>query len=716
MKKILSLMCAVMMIISASAAPATKKMQAVKFQRAAAMMQNKDQLQKKNFGALIQDAKMLKGGKMVSATPFRAPQAQQEAINVKCVSWDIKDYGTDGELKLSGENNTYAFYFDLIYGGDAKDLVPGKTYTVADIYEDAKGQYAGVYYGGQWNYGVKELSLVKTIDEKGLVHFQGSCVDSLDAAFTFYYDEEEFVPTGDTVKHVFLNKASLTYSDYFGDWVIKANDSEYGFALDILSENAESPAGNYSSDNNDFDLPYTYVTVKVSNDSTAKYSAHSAKAIVAVNNDTTTVVTDILAENGVVYSFAASYYAPSKKGADTIVATNLVVEDKYYNYFGIVFAEAANEKYSVSINLKPETAEYLGDYTVTAEADGEITILSDSSVTTMYSGAISIASTNDGLALTGKVLCENNIEYVLNLTYTKPAQTREETITIDGLALNLLSGAWQISGYNADSTQYVSLAAYSDTPAGTYTEADLAADYCYIVTNITDSAYKYFNMAGANITVSYNEADSSATVTGTFLGQNQSKDDVPLFTLNLTAKVPAPDPHIPYDEKATPFVYDFEEYTVSDKYFAQYGDLIINATNAEGAYAALDFYPAKGDTVLTPGTYTLEDTEAPMTLFPGSADASGNIYMSFFGLRNDAGNLTNVWFPVSGSVEVSETGVITINALNSYDQVIKVTLGKKPEGVENTKAASKATKRLVNGQLVIEKNGVLYNAFGSNIK
>ena len=91
MKKFLSLMCAVMMIISASATPATKKMQAVKFQRAAAMMQNKDQLQKKNFGALIQDAKMLKGGKMVSATPFRAPQAQQEAINVKCVSWDIKD-------------------------------------------------------------------------------------------------------------------------------------------------------------------------------------------------------------------------------------------------------------------------------------------------------------------------------------------------------------------------------------------------------------------------------------------------------------------------------------------------------------------------------------------------------------------------------------------------------------------------------------------------
>ena len=387
----------------------------------------------------------------------------------------------------------------------------------------------------------------------------------------------------------------------------------------------------------------------------------------------------------------------------------------FFMFFGIVFVEAENQKYGVSINLKPETAEYLGDYTVTAEADGEITILSDSSVTTMYSGAISIASTKDGLALTGKVLCENNIEYVLNLTYTKPAQTREETITIDGLALNLYDGAWQISGYNADSTQFVSLAAYTNTPAGAYSEANLAADYSYIVTNITDSTYKYFSLVGANITISYNAVDSTATVTGTFLGQN--KDDVPLFTLNLTAKVPAPDTHIPFDEKATPFVYDFEEYTVSDKYFAQYGDLIINATNAEGAYVALDFYPAKGDTALTPGSYTIEDTEAPMTLFPGTADAStGSIYMSFFGMRNDEGKLTNVWFPVSGSIEVSETGVITINALNSYDQVIQVTLGKNPEGVENTKAASKATKRLVNGQLIIEKNGVQFNAIGTIIK
>ena len=83
----------------------------------------------------------------------------------------------------------------------------GKEYTVADVYvSEATGeQYAGVYHDGEWYYGIKTLSLTKTIDEKGLVHFVGSLVDSLDAAYTFHYDEEE--PTG--VKDIEGNNAQI---------------------------------------------------------------------------------------------------------------------------------------------------------------------------------------------------------------------------------------------------------------------------------------------------------------------------------------------------------------------------------------------------------------------------------------------------------------------------------------------------------------------------
>ena len=37
-------------------------------------------------------------------------------------------------------------------------------------------------------------------------------------------------------------------------------------------------------------------------------------------------------------------------------------------------------------------------------------------------------------------------------------------------------------------------------------------------------------------------------------------------------------------------------------------------------------------------------------------------------------------------------------------------------GIENASANTKAVKRIVNGQLVIEKNGVLYNALGAEMR
>ena len=109
--------------------------------------------------------------------------------DVKIVSWEIEDWGEDGELYLMSQDDEYGFYFDLIYGGDAEDLIPGKEYTVEDVYVGEAGQYAAVWYDGDWHYGIKTLSLTKTIDEAGLVHFAGSVLDSLDDAYTFHYDE-----------------------------------------------------------------------------------------------------------------------------------------------------------------------------------------------------------------------------------------------------------------------------------------------------------------------------------------------------------------------------------------------------------------------------------------------------------------------------------------------------------------------------------------------
>ena len=77
-------------------------------------------------------------------------------------------------------------------------------------------------------------------------------------------------------------------------------------------------------------------------------------------------------------------------------------------------------------------------------------------------------------------------------------------------------------------------------------------------------------------------------------------------------------------------------------------------------------------------------------------------------------------------IDVEEDGREKLNAylaqkygdvLNSYGRTIKVTLYPNgATGVDNITTDVKATKVLRNGQLLIEKNGKIYNATGAEVK
>lgn len=51
-----------------------------------------------------------------------------------------------------------------------------------------------------------------------------------------------------------------------------------------------------------------------------------------------------------------------------------------------------------------------------------------------------------------------------------------------------------------------------------------------------------------------------------------------------------------------------------------------------------------------------------------------------------------------------------------FQRNLVVTFPSSPTAIDNTEAEGKAVKRIVNGQLVIEKNGVRYNALGIEVK
>ena len=722
MKKFLSLLCAVAIVLGASAAPVAKKAGVVKFQRAAVeklrtekkslakKSVKKDAFAQKKQAELQKNARLAAGEAKIATASLK--RAKAEAIDVTCGSWEIEDLETDGELYLYGEDNTVAFYFDIIYGGEATDLQLGKTYTVEDIWVGEDGQNGGVFYDGDWHYGIKELSIVKTIDEKNLVHFVGSCVDSLDAAFTFHYDEEEFIPTGEEVNHSFKTSAKLSYSSYFQDWTVSVSDAEYAFQLDILSENGESAVGEYDSANEDFDLEYTRVAINDAEGNSTVLDAKSAKAVIIERNDSLLIAAEIMASDGVKYIFDAFYAAPTKKGEATIEATNLVIDDSWYDYFGVVMATASNDDYKVYFSL-PGTS---GEFVIGGEdASGDINDIE------MYSGSIKIINGSEGAELTGKVLCYDNIEYTLNLKYVRPDKTRDVAIEINDAVLTIYPDAkdWQVVGVNADNTFYVALDIVSDAVEGTYSEADLDMQYTYIdsvyVQNDSLKVAEEYTPLAMNIIVTFNAQDSTAVITGTYLGQGYlDGKDVPEFTLKMAAKVKTyiPSTEIEYDAEKD-FNAQYPTYEIDDTYLANYGVLFISAANDERETIVLEVWLPTGASELVAGEYPVSAEEmVPGTITAGSLSGQ-NLSGSFAG-TTDAEGYYNIplWFIVDGVMTVNDKAVIEVQGINSKGYKVNARLGEYGASVANTDAKAVATKILRNGQLIIRRNNVEYDAQG----
>jgi hypothetical protein len=725
MKKFFSILCALAIVLSASAAP-VKNARAKKFQRATveqfraekkapAKKAAKKALAANEFAASVNAQRTLNVASKSEASYLRAPKA--EAIDVECGSFNFKDWKTDGQIYLYSVDNTVAFCFDVIYGEGNADVELGKKYTLAEMDAD----YSGVFYDGSWHV-LAAAEITKTIDEKGLVHFVGSCADDQGAAFTFHFDEVEFIPTGDTVQHVFLNKAKCSYDANNGDWIIKADDGEFAFKLDIFSDNEESPVGDFAGE--DFDLDYTNVEVYESKDHSFQYAAKSAKASIFVENDTTIILAEILAEDGVVYSFAAFYVAPSKKGEATIEASNLALMSDFYPYFGAVLATASNADYEVYLTLYSETASGLGDFVVGDNAFGDITIVNqDSIVVDMFSGAFTVGVTNDGLALEGAVLCENDIEYTLKLNYVKPTKTREESISISDAKLTIYPDGpdWQVVGFNADSSRYVAIDIVGDKIAGQFTEDNMDANYTYIANVIkrNDSLLiaEQFNPISLDINVEFDAVDSVARITGTYLGQGYLDDtDVPEFTLDIIASVKqyVPSTGSEYDSDED-FKVDFDEYEVNDQYLAQYNVLVVQAVNAEGNIISLEFNCALGASDLAAGEYTINDSEEPNTVTAGSINQY--IYGSFAGNLTEDGSISvPLWLLVNGLVTVNEDGSILVNATNTKGAAVQCLLKARAQGIENIELTETAKKVVVDGVLYIVRDNKLFNVQGTQVR
>ena len=299
------------------------------------------------------------------------------------------------------------------------------------------------------------------------------------------------------------------------------------------------------------------------------------------------------------------------------------------------------------------------------------------------------------------------------ITELKPAATAAETITI-----NITEGTqwqdatadegwWQIMGQNEGYAVSLSNVGGATEAAGTYTIDQMDPAYTYVKpVNGTEK----ITFTEGSVVVAVDAETEIVTVTATLLGTDGNTYDISM--VYDPSKV---DPY-QYDEEEDDFEYTFESYIVNDKYVATNGILIVNA-QSETTAVTMYLIPAQGQTALTAGEYTVVTEPAYGTVLAGSYNQG--VSPSYAAtLVTEAGQLylDQVWYFVSGKVTVDANLNIVVDALNSKGKAIKATLKGEEQGIEDVDAAAKATKTIKNGQLIIEKNGVQYNAQGAVIR
>ena len=329
------------------------------------------------------------------------------------------------------------------------------------------------------------------------------------------------------------------------------------------------------------------------------------------------------------------------------------------------------------------------------------------------------------------------------LQYDATEGAVERSYTTEEITINKGTGAFQVLAYAADGTDMVGMLIYGQQdentiiPVGTYeinaTEAEgtVLASEGVSGNNITLSFYGKLSANGGIVppcyffvegTVEVSTADGKLNIEVNALNSNDVAIHV-VMEYDLNTKQ-----GLQYDmtEGEVNRTYsDNDEVEIITDYVAQYGELYLSITAADGSdkiSVAFSVEATDSAIVIPAGTYPITNTGEKGTVFASSGVVDGSIYPSFYGkLSANGGIVPPCYFMVGGQVVVENIEghlKVTIDALNSYDVPAHIVYEADPveTSIDNVTVHTNASKVVENNQLFIIKDGVKYNAMGSVVK
>ena len=460
-----------------------------------------------------------------------------------------------------------------------------------------------------------------------------------------------------------------------------------------------------------------------------------AKITVTEGEDGWVVYAEGQCDDGKYYVVNMDFVVPEPTEFKTVTFETSASAAYYPDLGHDLMLQNSNDDFTVAVDVygvpmggKFSMAEGTVDANYSAIIDGEETVQIASLEGKVY-------QEGDTTRIDAVAIGFNAVQYTIELWYAVPTPTETKEIVIENADfVNYIAdqGLYQLYGYAENGVDFVSLALISDQVEGTYVNDgvfsrfgaedghyDLYTNYNYVIKVIdpeTEDFEKYMVEKGT-VTVTVDE-NNVITAVADVICSNAVH-----YLLTVKSEY---NQHLLYDaEEPVEKTYTAED-VVTLEYDADYGFVYFDVIAADMSdMVAMYFFVEEADADITipAGTYTIDDTEDYNTVLASTGvDASGSVYPSFYAQLTEDGNLiAPLWFMVAGTVEVSKTEsgalYMEINALNSYDQPIHIVYDGAGSGLENINVEAQGMrKQIVDGQLVIIRDGKAYNAMGAQVK
>ena len=445
----------------------------------------------------------------------------------------------------------------------------------------------------------------------------------------------------------------------------------------------------------------------------------------------------MLGNDNKIYNLHLSYNVPEQKDT-VVVAFEKSAQAKFYPHLdNDIQIYNENDQYSASINVSDVELggefdeEYIIDFYTYLEAkDGTPITVAEIKDGKLY-------QVGDTTKMEADFVTFEGVLYQVRLWYVAPTPT--ETVKLDIKDAEMIvdyeyNQAYNLVGYTDDKQTAFVVTVYAsskeDVP-GTFVNDglfgkfgdgryDFDASNSYIGKyNAANESYDLYYIQKGQFTVTLDEEDN-VTLTASVVCEDAIQYDV-----NLTSKYE--EPHIEFDAEEGPVerVYGADAEVIINDHSADYGLISVQIIDpVEGDITALYFCYMESDpeTIIPEGTHEINDTWYDGTVLASTGmEWDGSVVPSYYARYVDGWLVEPFYFFQTGTVEVTKSAnnklSFEINAVNSCNIPVHIVYDATASSVENINVNVVGVKKqILDGQLVIIRDGKAYNAIGAQVK